>query len=131
MLFLFFAVTPFTFKGNQSELNLTIGSTKKKFDLQASLAKPITWRMHKGPLKPLGEESKNHASPILHKTDVKKAKVASRFVQSLINLYNLNTYERVSTFNNYTFNLFVFMLLVFLYMIFIVILAVQIFCCKC
>lgn len=44
--------TPFNF-GNKS-LTLTPDSAKKsKFDLQASLAKPITWKKHTGKLRPM------------------------------------------------------------------------------
>lgn len=43
--------TPFNF-GNKS-LTLTPDSAKCKFDLQASLAKPITWKKHTGKLRPM------------------------------------------------------------------------------
>lgn len=53
-IFIFFlkTVTPFNF-GDKS-LTLTPDSAKKcKFDLQASLAKPITWKKHTGKLRPM------------------------------------------------------------------------------
>ncbi|XP_029638147.1 nucleolar and spindle-associated protein 1-like isoform X1 [Octopus sinensis] len=43
--------TPFNFIANKSISSS--GAKKPKFDLQASLAKPITWKQHKGKLKPL------------------------------------------------------------------------------
>ncbi|XP_014783753.1 nucleolar and spindle-associated protein 1 isoform X2 [Octopus bimaculoides] len=43
--------TPFNFTANKN--TPSSGAKKPKFDLQASLAKPITWKQHKGKLKPL------------------------------------------------------------------------------
>jgi hypothetical protein len=78
-------MTPFATRNhNQSELNMTVGgSAKKRFDLQASLAKPITWKMHKGPLKPVGAAEHGHCCPhphpaSAHCTDVKNVTIQSR-----------------------------------------------------
>ena len=53
-----FSVTPYKFTAT---LNTTVHASqsvkKSAFDLQASLAKPLTWRPHKGKLKPFGEKS--------------------------------------------------------------------------
>lgn len=49
--------TPFKFNAS---LNNTLNgsmSAKKSFDLQASLARPITWKAHKGKLKPLNSQT--------------------------------------------------------------------------
>lgn len=49
--------TPFKFTG---ALNVTVNRTQsvqKKFDLQASLAKPLTWKPHRGKLKAFHEKS--------------------------------------------------------------------------
>ena len=57
---------------------------KKKFDLQASLAKPLTYKPHTGKLKPISsykEECKptvSEAKLKSHKVDVKNVKVVSR-----------------------------------------------------
>lgn len=62
----FLVATPFKFTaGNTSTLNQTEASTKKVFDLKASLARPITWKAHKGKLKPLENSTK---SPVYIKT---------------------------------------------------------------
>jgi hypothetical protein len=49
--------TPFKFTAT-STLNNTVTSSKK-FDLKASLARPITWKTHKGKLKPLEDSTKS------------------------------------------------------------------------
>lgn len=58
--------TPFKFNAS---LNNTLNgsmSAKKSFDLQASLARPITWKAHKGKLKPFNSQTAfsngNHTS---------------------------------------------------------------------
>ncbi|XP_045187094.2 nucleolar and spindle-associated protein 1-like [Mercenaria mercenaria] len=65
--------TPFKFTAvNPSTLNHTIASTKKPaFDLKASLARPITWKPHKGKLKPVDSTTK---SPVYSKA-VSAAKI--------------------------------------------------------
>ncbi|KAH9489093.1 hypothetical protein Btru_057651 [Bulinus truncatus] len=48
--------TPFKFTGNKTTLNCTTTSTKKCFDIKASLAKPLTWKPHTGKLEPLNNK---------------------------------------------------------------------------
>lgn len=54
-----FCVSATPFKFNASLNNTLNGSmsAKKSFDLQASLARPITWKAHKGKLKPLNSQT--------------------------------------------------------------------------
>lgn len=65
-------------------LNVTTPTPRKKFDLQASLAKPLSYKPHTGKLKPISsyqEEVRptmSHAKVKNHKVDVKSVKVASR-----------------------------------------------------
>ncbi|WAR19348.1 NUSAP-like protein [Mya arenaria] len=66
------AATPFKFTAGNTTLNSTISSTKKNtFDLKASLARPVTWKTHKGVLKPLDDVTK---SPVYVRTAVKVQK---------------------------------------------------------
>ncbi|XP_055878554.1 nucleolar and spindle-associated protein 1-like isoform X2 [Biomphalaria glabrata] len=48
--------TPFKFTGNTTCLNGT-ESSKKSFDLKASLAKPLTWKPHTGKLQPFDNKT--------------------------------------------------------------------------
>ncbi|XP_046551812.1 nucleolar and spindle-associated protein 1-like [Haliotis rubra] len=68
-------VTPFKFTGT---LNTTMPdgkSTKKPFfDLKASLARPVTWRTHKGKLKPVGDSTYAQQPG----SEIKAPRVASR-----------------------------------------------------
>lgn len=75
------SVTPFKFTGS---LNTTMpdgkSSKKPSFDLKASLARPVTWRAHKGKLKPVGDTS--YAGQ--HNSGMKAPKVASRLVHQAV-----------------------------------------------
>lgn len=58
-------VTPFVFNGNNS-MSVTPGVTKNTtFDLKTSLSRPLTYKPHKGKLKPFGAQQENTA---LHKS---------------------------------------------------------------
>lgn len=65
-------MTPF----NTSQMDSTVTSTKK-FDLQASLAKPISWKPHLGKLKTFGDSGALSS----HRVDVKAVKTKTRFIQ--------------------------------------------------
>lgn len=77
------AVTPFRFLPANT-LNVTTPTPRKKFDLKASLAKPLSYKPHTGKLKPISsyqEEVRptmSHAKVKNHKVDVKSVKVTSR-----------------------------------------------------
>ncbi|XP_067277261.1 nucleolar and spindle-associated protein 1 [Pseudorasbora parva] len=54
-------VAPFVFNGNNS-ISITPGTNKKNaFDLKASLSRPLTYKPHKGKLKPFGDAQENTA----------------------------------------------------------------------
>jgi len=66
IIFAFSSATPFKFTAPlPSTLNKTVGSTKKVFDLQASLARPLSWKPHKGKLKQAESSTK---SPVYAKS---------------------------------------------------------------
>ncbi|XP_067681528.1 nucleolar and spindle-associated protein 1-like [Haliotis asinina] len=68
-------VTPFKFTGTLNTTLPDAKSTKKPvFDLKASLARPVTWRPHKGKLKPVGDSTYTHQPG----SEIKAPKVASR-----------------------------------------------------
>jgi len=77
---------------NNSTLNTTTGSVQnKKFDLQASLSKPLSYKPHKGKLIKfpyLKHDSKipvrvaKQPLPLNHKKDVKSVKVTTRYETS-------------------------------------------------
>ncbi|XP_022621812.1 nucleolar and spindle-associated protein 1 isoform X2 [Seriola dumerili] len=53
---------PFVFTGNTST-SMTPGTQKKQsFDLKASLSRPLTYKPHKGKLKPFGDANENTAT---------------------------------------------------------------------
>uniref|UniRef100_H2U298 Nucleolar and spindle associated protein 1 n=1 Tax=Takifugu rubripes TaxID=31033 RepID=H2U298_TAKRU len=49
---------PFVFTGNTSNIT-TPGAQKPKFDLKASLSRPLTYKPHAGKLKPFGDVKEN------------------------------------------------------------------------
>jgi len=69
--------TPFKFTAGVNNTTLN-QSTKKNsaFDLKASLAKPITWKMHAGPLKPVEKNTKTSRETSVK--DVKPKTVGDR-----------------------------------------------------
>ncbi|KAM9355701.1 nucleolar and spindle-associated protein 1 [Pholidichthys leucotaenia] len=74
---------PFMFTGNTSTI-VTPGTQKKTtFDLKASLSRPLTYKPHKGKLKPFGESIENTAAEMsfisnTHQQNYKQHKVQSR-----------------------------------------------------
>ncbi|XP_020602941.1 nucleolar and spindle-associated protein 1-like [Orbicella faveolata] len=97
------AVTPFRFL----PANIPAAPTptpKKKFDLQASLAKPLPYKPHTGKLKPISsykEECKptiSEAKLKSHKIDVKNVKVVSREERRKRGLKNREN-KRATTMN--------------------------------
>lgn len=77
------AATPFRFLPANAP-DVTTPTPRKKFDLQASLAKPLTYKPHTGKLKPISSY-KEQCRPTIsqtkvknHKVDVKSVKVTSR-----------------------------------------------------
>ncbi|KAG1950311.1 nucleolar and spindle-associated protein 1 [Pimephales promelas] len=75
-------VTPFVFNGNNS-MSVTPGTTNKNtFDLKASLSRPLTYKPHKGKLKPFGaqentELNKSQTVPS-HQKNYKQHQVQTR-----------------------------------------------------
>ncbi|XP_052468767.1 nucleolar and spindle-associated protein 1 isoform X1 [Carassius gibelio] len=53
--------TPFVFNGNNSESVTPNMSKKSAFDLKASLSRPLSYKPHKGKLKPFGAPQENTA----------------------------------------------------------------------
>lgn len=64
--------TPFKFTAVNTTLNTTVASAKK-FDLKASLSRPITWKAYKGKLKPLDSDKKSK-TPVYVKNSEKTLK---------------------------------------------------------
>lgn len=77
------AATPFRFLPANAP-NVTTPTPRKKFDLQASLAKPLSYKPHTGKLKPISSYKEqcrptiSHTKLKNHKVDVKSVKVTSR-----------------------------------------------------
>ena len=77
----FFPVTPFKFTAtlnqshNKSGLNMSLNKSahKAKFDLAASLTRPMTWKPHAGKLKPF-----TAGTTSVHQRDVKAVKVTTK-----------------------------------------------------
>ncbi|XP_052341435.1 nucleolar and spindle-associated protein 1 isoform X3 [Oncorhynchus keta] len=74
--------TAFVFNANTSVLTITPGTNKANFDLKASLSKPLTYRPHKGKLKPYGETKENTADQsqivLSHQKNYKQHPVQTR-----------------------------------------------------
>ncbi|XP_052341434.1 nucleolar and spindle-associated protein 1 isoform X2 [Oncorhynchus keta] len=72
----------FVFNANTSVLTITPGTNKANFDLKASLSKPLTYRPHKGKLKPYGETKENTADQsqivLSHQKNYKQHPVQTR-----------------------------------------------------
>ncbi|XP_069117364.1 nucleolar and spindle-associated protein 1-like isoform X2 [Argopecten irradians] len=71
-------VTPFRFNATMNSTLNDSKSTSKKFDLKASLARPITWKTHKGKLKPLETASMYSTAKGEPKVSIKSPKVTGR-----------------------------------------------------
>jgi len=71
------SMTPFKPGGNVSIINTPQSTKKPKFDLKASLKKPLTYVPHKGPLKDFGTSEKK-ASLREKSKNMRKNKVTSR-----------------------------------------------------
>ncbi|XP_064816267.1 nucleolar and spindle-associated protein 1-like [Oncorhynchus masou masou] len=74
--------TAFVFNANTSVLSHTPGTNKANFDLKASLSKPLTYKPHKGKLKPYGETKENTADQsqivLSHQKNYKQHPVQTR-----------------------------------------------------
>ncbi|XP_070973378.1 nucleolar and spindle-associated protein 1-like isoform X2 [Oncorhynchus clarkii lewisi] len=74
--------TAFVFNANTSVLSNTPGTNKANFDLKASLSKPLTYKPHKGKLKPYGETKENTADQsqivLSHQKNYKQHPVQTR-----------------------------------------------------
>ncbi|XP_021430588.2 nucleolar and spindle-associated protein 1 isoform X2 [Oncorhynchus mykiss] len=72
----------FVFNANTSVLSNTPGTNKANFDLKASLSKPLTYKPHKGKLKPYGETKENTADQsqivLSHQKNYKQHPVQTR-----------------------------------------------------
>ncbi|PIK62728.1 hypothetical protein BSL78_00307 [Apostichopus japonicus] len=72
------STTPFKF----SNTSVNSPATQKKFDLKASLSKPLTYKPYSGKLKPLAETQPVKSRPISHiakaKENLKKPKLGSK-----------------------------------------------------
>ena len=55
-LFFFFVVTPFK-NGTSLNQSLPVSQQKAKFDLKASLSRPMTWKPHTGKVRPFQQEN--------------------------------------------------------------------------
>ncbi|CAG5866781.1 unnamed protein product [Menidia menidia] len=74
---------PFVFTGNTSAVTTPGTQKKQSFDLKASLSRPLTYKPHKGKLKPFGEAQENAVGnkSVLsntHQESYKNHKVQSR-----------------------------------------------------
>ncbi|KAL2099172.1 hypothetical protein ACEWY4_005652 [Coilia grayii] len=74
--------TPFVFSGNTSMSTTPHGNKKNAFDLKASLSRPLTYKPHKGKLKPFGETQDNTLNKSQtvpsHQKNYKQHKVQTR-----------------------------------------------------
>uniref|UniRef100_A0A4W5LG24 Nucleolar and spindle associated protein 1 n=1 Tax=Hucho hucho TaxID=62062 RepID=A0A4W5LG24_9TELE len=74
--------TAFVFNANTSVLSNTPGTNKANFDLKASLSKPLTYKPHRGKLKPYGETKENTAdqsqTALSHQKNYKQHLVQTR-----------------------------------------------------
>ena len=52
-----FAVTPFRLNHTLNKSSLNTSVQKPKFDLAASLSRPMTWKRHTGKLQPFKQEN--------------------------------------------------------------------------
>ncbi|XP_068195193.1 nucleolar and spindle-associated protein 1 [Antennarius striatus] len=74
----------FVFTGNTSTSTTPGTQTKSKFDLKASLSRPLSYKPHAGKLKPFGETTENPAgnkslnSTISHQKNYKQHQVQTR-----------------------------------------------------
>ncbi|XP_031685197.1 nucleolar and spindle-associated protein 1 isoform X1 [Oncorhynchus kisutch] len=72
----------FVFNANTSVLSNTPGTNKANFDLKASLSKPLTYKPHKGKLKPYGATKENTADQsqvvLSHQKNYKQHPVQTR-----------------------------------------------------
>lgn len=72
-----FTATPFKLGATLNQ-TLPVSQQKNKFDLQASLARPMTWKPHTGKLKPLKQENLYTKNVGAYRIDPKNVKVQSK-----------------------------------------------------